>query len=200
MRRALSLSAALLAVTLAASVVNAAQPVYVGPYPLFKTILFDVDYAVSTASASTMPLGSETIISIGLATNAPTTSAGCQAQVDWFDWDGTPAGLSGSNKAPVGPFLLPGQTLEFTSSLNSVNPGEYPPFTENVFRDTTNPQGSKVAFEGFAQIRVLCPAGVPTPKLRVDAEVAKAQVNANGGLGFQYKPINVTKTTGVVGY
>jgi hypothetical protein len=202
MRYGLSLSVAFLTITLAASVARAAQPVYVGPYALFKTILFDIDYAVSTANTSSQAaVGSETIVSIGLASNAPSTGASCQAQVDWFDWDGTPAGLSGGVPTPgAGPFLVAGQTLEYTTSLVPANPNEYPPFTQNVFRDTTNPSGSKVAFEGYAQIRVMCPAGTPQPKIRVDAEVVKTQIGTGGVIGFQYKPINVTKTTGLIGY
>jgi hypothetical protein len=122
--------------------------------------------------------------------------------VDWFDWDGFPAGLSGpgfiSTSTPN--TLLPGQTLEFTTSLNSANPLEYPPFTENVFRDTTNPAGSVVPFEGRAEVRVICPAGVSIRLLRVDAEVATAVISASGALVYHYKPINVTKVSGLVGY
>jgi hypothetical protein len=201
MRHALSLSVAFVA-AIAASASMAAQPVIVGPYPLLKKIVYDVDYAVSTTTPGTAApsAGSETIISIGLPTNGAATGAQCQAQVDWFDWDGFPAGLSGPSPAGSVPTLLPGHTLEFTTSLNSATPQEFPPFTENVFRDTTKPAGSKIAFEGHAQVRVLCPSGVASPKLRVDAEVVRFETDANGKLKYKYKPINVTRTAGLSGY
>ena len=201
MRCALTLSVALLLAGVVASPTRAAQPVYTGPYPLFTTAVYDLDYAVSTAGTAKQPTsGSETIVSIGLPSGAVAAEAQCAAQVDWFDWDGFPAGLSGPpGTAAGGPInLVAGQTLEFTSSLNTANPFEYPPFTENVFRDTTNPQGSVVPFEGRAEIRVSCVKPVATP-LRVDAEVVTVESTASG-LVFKYKPINVTQVSGLIGY
>jgi hypothetical protein len=192
-----------MASALSAAPVWAAQPVYTGPYPVLPTIVFDVDYAVSTAfSGSTLAPGSETIISIGEATDAKMGSAPCVAQVDWFDWDGSPAGLSGPGKDSTGVVntLTPGKTLEFTSSLNSGFPMEYFPFQENVFRNTSLPAGSKVAFEGHAQIRISCPAGVPRPGLRLDAEVVRFHYNDKGLPRVVYKPVNITKTAGLTGY
>src|SRR5271165_7214731 len=125
MRIRLHMSAALLALAVSASGAQAAQPVIVGPYPLLKTAVYDLDYAVSTAAApGLLPSTSDTMVSIGLPTGASAAEAQCQAQVDWFDWDGFPAGLSGPGflSAGVANTLLPGQTLEYTTSLNPANP------------------------------------------------------------------------------
>jgi hypothetical protein len=207
MKCAVSLSIALAAASITTSQALAApQPVVVGPYPVLRTAIYDIDYAISNPdpAGSTQPRdASETIVSIGLPSGASSVAAVCQAQVDWFDWDNTPAGLSGPGfLAAGGPVnLVPGQTLEFTTSTNSVNPLEYPPFTENIFRDITVPVNSVKKFEGRAEVRILCPAGVVPPKtLRVDAEVVKVETTAAGLLSFTYKPINVTKTSGLVGY
>ena len=90
---------------------------------------------------------------------------GCLAQVDWFDWNGVPAGVSGGPGATP-TTLLANRTLEFTTSSNA-NPNNYPNFQENVFRDAKDP------FEGYAQVRIQCPAGAAGIKaLRVDAEFA----------------------------
>ena len=191
------------------SAMAAPQPVVVGPYTLLTKAIYNLDYAVSTASSppATQPAGgSETIVYIGLPSGISTTSsyALCQAQVDWFDWNNVPAGLSGPGFLPSGGgpvMLLAGQTLEYTSSINSANPGEYPPFTENIFRDVTNPKTSVTPFEGRAEVRILCPAGVAAPTaLRVDAEVVTVTTNAAGQLDFHYKPVNVTKIIGLIGY
>jgi len=169
----------------------AAQPVIVGPYPTLTTVYYDVDYAVS--GTSQLGVKSDTIISIGLPSSVNVT--GCQAQVQWFDWNGALAGLSGpSSPTAAIPTLAPGQTLEFTSSPTAV-PGEYPDFVENVFRDT------KTSFEGYAQIRVACSNGATLRGLRVDAEfVTQTPVGAGVPPLISSKTINVTKPAGLVGY
>jgi len=166
----------------------AAQPIFVGPYGPVTQILYDVDYAVSAAQSPVQNIKADTIISIGLPSG--TQPAGCFAQVDWFDWNGAPAGLSGGPAATPA-LLLPNHTLEFTTSSNAL-PNNYPNFQENVFRDMTGP------FEGYAQIRIQCPAGGPTLKaLRIDAEFATFDPTTQS---YMTKTINVTKPTGLVGY
>ena len=60
---------------IAASQAHGAQPVVVGPYVLLTTVLFNVDYAVSTGNREGQPSsGSDTIISIGLPSGAPTSN------------------------------------------------------------------------------------------------------------------------------
>jgi hypothetical protein len=179
-----------------ASAAMAAQPIILPPYPLLQQALYDVDYAVAASGPnSPQGIGADTIISIGLPSKVTTT--GCQAQVDWFDWDGTPAGLSGpGSTAAGGPVtLVPGQTLEYTTSTNGV-PNNYPHYQENVFRDKTAP------FEGYAQIRVQCPAGVALSALRVDAQFVTSNPSVKAGFPpeIKSKTINVTKTTGLTGY
>jgi len=194
-----------LSVIAASQAHGAPQPVIVGPYVLLTTAIYYVDYAVSTANAASQPTsGSDTIISIGLPSGASSSGGLCQAQVFWLDWNGAHAGLSGPGFLPGGGGpndIVPGQTLEYTSSLNSGNPFEYPPFDENVFRDITNPANSVAPFEGYAQVRILCPPGTPAlTQLRVDAEVVSVSKTPSGALSFRYKPINVTKVSGLVGY
>ena len=181
---------------LAAAPVIAGQPIYLGPYPLVQQVFYDVDYAVSSAAASSVGgVSADTIISIGLPSSVKTT--GCAAQVDWFDWDGTPAGLSGPPVNSAGGLitLVPGQTLEFTTSSNGL-PNNYPNFQENVFRDKSTP------FEGYAQIRVVCTGAAAIKALSVDAEFATQNPSFKTGYPptIKTKTINVTKPTGIVGY
>jgi hypothetical protein len=164
---------------------NAAQPVFVTPVnaPLLPNLLYEVDYAVSSGPQTQSRY--DTIVTLSLPAKNSAAN-GCSLQVRWFDWNGAAAGLSGG-------FLLPpGPSMEFTSSVNSALPGEYVPFIENVFRST------KIAFEGYAQVYTNCPV---TTKLRIDAEFVTLTVPAAGGpAAFEYKPINVTRPTGAVGY
>jgi hypothetical protein len=174
----------------------APQPIIVGPYPILQQTLYDVDYAVSSLAAnSPQGIGADTIISIGLPSKV--NVVGCQAQVDWFDWDGTPAGLSGPGNLPTGApnLLVPGHTLEYTTSSNA-NPNNYPHYQENVFRDKTTP------FEGYAQVRIQCPTLVSLAALRIDAQFLTTNPSGKTGFppGIKSKTINVTKTAGLVGY
>ena len=172
---------------------KAAQPVILPPYPLLNQVLYDVDYAV--ASVSSTGTTADTIISIGLTSSVKTQ--GCAAQVDWFDWNGAPAGLSGPGLNTAGGLitLVPGMTMEYTTSSNG-NPNNYPDFQENVFRNLTTP------FEGYAQIRIVCTGGAAIKALSVDAEFATQTPSGIAGAppDITTKTINVTKPTGVVGY
>ena len=172
---------------------KAAQPIILPPYPLLNQVIYDVDYAVSSASSTGTT--ADTIISIGLPSGVKTQ--GCAAQVDWFDWDGTAAGLSGPGMNTAGGLitLSPGMTLEYTTSSNG-NPNNYPNFQENVFRSLTTP------FEGYAQVRIVCTGGVAIKALSVDAEFATRTPSGVAGVppDITTKTINVTKPTGVIGY
>jgi hypothetical protein len=180
---------------LCAAQAYAAQPVILPPYPVLPTVLYDVDYAVSSPAPAGAPgMSADTIISIGLPTSVKTT--GCSAQVDWFDWDGTPAGLSGPGAGATGLLtVVPGQTLEYTTSSNG-NPNNYPNFQENVFRDSSK------AFEGYAQVRIQCPSAVTLAALRVDAEFATSTPSGSTDFpaSITTKTINVSKPTGLIGY
>lgn len=176
-------------------VAKAAQPIITAPYVLAPTVLYDVDYAVShPATAGAVSTRAETIISIGLPFSVHVTK--CFAQVAWYDWDGTSAGLSGNSPAG-GDVLISGHTLEYVTTPTAASPAEFPPYIENVFRDKASD------FEGHAEIRITCPSGVTPPKaLRVDAHWVTAEPNpANPNTPERrYQPINITKKTGLVGY
>jgi len=87
---------------------------------------------------------------------------------------------------------LPGETLEFTTSNNVAAPLTYFPFEENVFRST------KAFFEGHAQIRSDCPT---SDKVRADAEFATLTIPSGATSGtVNYKVINISRPTGIVGY
>jgi hypothetical protein len=174
----------------------AAQVIIQPPYSALNTVVYDVDYAVSTGQDTATAFPADTIVSIGLP--ASFKSGLCQAQVAWFDWDGTAAGLSGPGTDPKtgAPYTLaPGETLEFSTSFNAA-PNNYPDFQENVFRN------SSATFEGYAQVRVQCDSATTAQALRVDAEFATRQPGpvANGPPVVTTKTINVTAPTGLLGY
>ena len=142
---------------------QAAEPVYAPPYALLPNVLYVVPYAVSTQplppAAPAYPVA-EMIISIGNVKR-------CKVQVEWIDWNGTTAGLSGPAAPP--PPVPPSGSLQFHTQAASPPPlSPLPPYTLNVFSDLAGP------FEGKANIRSDCK---PSKKLFVDAgfEVIPAQ-------------------------
>lgn len=113
-------------------------------------------------------------------------SKGCTYQVEWENFDGTLAGVSGPAAPPVG------GTLVFTTQAA---PGiSLYPYTFGVYSDLKGP------FEGHAHIRVTCPAGVAPPKtFRVDAGFVKVESTSSGSLDFEYKAIEIVKPAGNAG-
>ena len=159
----------------------AATPVLATP------IIYTVPYAVSTepvvpAAGATFP-DAETVVAIGSDSAA---TKGCAYQVEWENFDGTLAGVSGPAAPPVG------GTLVFTTQAAAGIP--LYPYTFGVYSDLTGP------FEGHAHIRVLCPAGVAPPKtFRVDAGFVKVEATSSGSLDFEYKAIEIVKPAGNAG-
>jgi hypothetical protein len=168
----------------------AATPVLATP------IIYTVTYAVSTepvvpAGGITFPAAG-TVVAIGSDSAA---AKGCAYQVEWENFDGTLAGVSGPAAVPA-----PGGTLVFTTQFASpaVPPPPVPlfPYTFGVYSDLTGP------FEGHAHIRVICPTGVKPPAaFRVDAGFVRVQGDPSTGAccGFNYKAIKIVKPTGNVG-
>jgi hypothetical protein len=157
----------------------AATPVLATP------IIYTVPYAVSTepvapAGGVTL-LDAETVVAIGSDSAA---SKGCGYQVEWENFDGTLAGVTGPAAPPVG------GTLVFTTQAAAVLP--LYPYTFGVYSDLTGP------FEGHAHIRVICPAGVAPPKaFRVDAGFVRVEPTASGDCcNFNYKAIEIVKPAG----
>jgi len=184
---------AAVAVTMIAApaVVWAAQPHNATPAATvaLPNLLFEVDYAVAGATSvgNTIEMV-DTIVSIGLASTA---TVKCDIQVAWFDWNGVGMGFSGDGLGAISN-LFPGETLEFTTSNNVAAPLTYFPFEENVFRST------KAFFEGHAQIRSDCPT---SDKVRADAEFATLTIPSGATSGtVNYKVINISRPTGIVGY
>lgn len=154
---------------------------------LLPTLVYEVDYAVASKvdPAVTQPAFSNTIVTVGLPKSS---TARCRVQVRWVDWNGATKGISGPQ------FVGPGQSLEFTSSVNTGNPTEYPPYCENVFRNAPD------EFEGYAQILTdaNCPAGT---RFRVDAEwVTATPLVGTQSFTYFYKPVAVSAPAGVAGY
>ncbi len=187
-------TAVFVAAGLGAGPTRAAQPIILPPYPILQTVIYNIDYAVSVPKTKAVNgVSADTIVSIGLPSGVPAT--GCEAQVFWFDWDGTPAGRSGPTKNVDGTViaLVPGQTLEYTTSSNG-NPNNYPNFQENVFRSASTP------FEGYAQIRISCSSAPAIKALSVDAEFVTQSGPAGVPPVITSKTIVVSKPTGVIGY
>jgi hypothetical protein len=164
---------------LAAGGAQAAQPSYFPPYALLPNVLYVVPYAVSTQPATTanpvFPLA-ETVITIGGVKR-------CKVQVQWVDWNGATAGLSGAPVPP--PAIPPNGALEYVTRQNAVVP--LSPFVLNVFSDVKEP------FEGHANIRSDCKVGT---KLRVDAEFV---VLTGSTAAPEYKEIPVVQPAGNLG-
>jgi hypothetical protein len=166
----------------------AATPVLATP------VIYTVPYAVSTepvapAGGITL-LDAETVVAIGSDSAA---TKGCAYQVEWENFDGTLAGVSGPAVVPA-----PGGTLVFTTqSATPLVPPILPlyPYTFGVYSDLTGP------FEGHAHIRVTCPTGTTPPKaFRVDAGFVRVQPTETGACcGFNYKAIEIVKATGNTG-
>jgi len=172
----------------------AAQPIILPPYPHLTTVIYDIDYAASIPKANAVRgVSADTIVSIGLPSGVQTQ--GCEAQVQWLAWDGAGAGVSGPTKNVDGTViaLVPGQTLEYTTSSNG-NPNNYPNFQENVFRSIAT------EFEGSAQVRISCPNGQTLRGLSVDAEFVTQSGPAGVPPLITSKTIVVSKPTGVSGY
>ena len=158
----------------------AAQPVYPTPpgTGLLPNILYVVPYAVSTEPVvgpgpAAFP-DAETEITIGVIKK-------CHIQVEWVDWDGTTAGVSGPPTPP--PPLVPvGGAIEFHTQ--NVSPIPLPPYILNVSSDLPAP------FEGHANIRSDCKA---TTKLKIDAGFV---VIPSPGAVPLYKPIPTIRPDG----
>ena len=182
LNRVVFLAGAALAISTLAPAAEAAQTVYVTPAAaaLLPTVRFDLGYAVAGRQATEQGVltNADTIVSIGLSSGVTAT---CYVQLAWYDWNGVLTGVSGGY--PVGP----GRTYEFTTSVNSLQPGEHPPYVENIFRNTSKP------FEGYAQIRSNC----TTVPMRADAQFVLT--DAKTPSPPTYKPIRIMKTTGLVG-
>jgi hypothetical protein len=158
--------------------------------PVLATpIIYTVPYAVSTepiipGAGPTFP-DAETVVAIGFDSAA---FGGCAFQVEWENFDGTLAGVSGPAAMPVG------GTLVFTTQAAAGIP--LYPYTFGVYSDLTGP------FEGHAHIRVKCPTGVAPPKaFRVDAGFVRVQGDPSTGAccGFNYKAIEIVKPIGNLG-
>lgn len=165
---------------IAAGAASAAQPTWVTPggTALAFAPVYAIPYAVSgRGTAGTVGRVSETVVTVGV--NGSGTA--CQIQVEWRDWNGVLAGVSG-------PFVVgPEQTLEFTT-FPFVTPPQTPaPFTLNVFRS------SDIPFEGHAKVRSSCPSGA---RLRVNAQAVITDPNFGNA---EYVHIKVTRVPGNVG-
>jgi hypothetical protein len=75
---------------------GAAQPVILTPAatPLLPTIIYVLPYAVSFLTGGVPD--AETVVTIGTEKKLISSSGAlCNIQVEWLDWDGTTAGVSG---------------------------------------------------------------------------------------------------------
>jgi hypothetical protein len=145
-------------VLLAAAVALTAIPAFAGQ-PTFSTpagtpplpnVVYVIPYATSTVSATGAP-GTETVVTI----DAPAVAGiACNYQVEWVDFDGTSAGVSGPVTIPAG------GTLEFVTQ--AAVGGSLVPFVPNVFSNLTG------GFEGYANVRSDCDA--KTARTGIDAE------------------------------
>jgi hypothetical protein len=146
---------------------------------LLPNLIYTVPYAVSTSPAATpqFPVA-ETVVSIG----TDTAGVNCNFQVEWEDWNGAAAGVSGPAAPPVG------GTYDFTTQSAAVVP--LFPYTLNVFSDV------KAPFEGHAHVRTDCPTGTA---IRVDAGFVRLEQNASGSINYNYKAIEIVKPTGNTG-
>lgn len=192
--------------TMAPNAANAApQPYFITPAgtPLLPNTLYVLPYAVAdqqgtaqsvnanTSTSGTITGGSvlktQTIVSIGLPVGA--TGNGCKVQIQWIDWNGVQAGVSG-------PILVGlAQTYEFTTNVSPA--ATYPPYVLNVFSNLSK----TIPFEGYAKIRSDCAAD---RRLRIDAGyemVIPIQISAAAPATLMrvIKEIKVVRPTGNVG-
>jgi hypothetical protein len=150
--------------------------------------IYSLPYAVSTSPASTptsFPIA-ETVVAIGWDSAVSPPPASCGFQVEWENFDGTLAGVSGPAAMPAN------GTLVFTTQAAAVAP--LFPYTFGVYSDLTGP------FEGQAHVRVKCPAGTALPKSRLDAGFVVVELTGSGACcSNRYKAIDVVKPAGNIG-
>jgi hypothetical protein len=115
-------------------------------------------------------------LAVATVGNPRSNGQSCRVQLEWLDWDGAAAGVSG-------PFLLaPDDTLEFTTAVDPAFPTTY---QLNVLRNRDTP------FEGHGKVRSNC------TRLKVDAQLFSNEISQPGQ--YEIDPISVVRTTGNVG-
>jgi hypothetical protein len=158
---------------------KAAQPVIPTPagVALLPNIIYVIPYAISSLSAAGGGPATETVVTIdGLAS----TATQCRFQVQWLDWNGAAAGVSGPTAIPAG------GSFELVT-LPQVGPSLFP-YIPNVFSNASKP------FEGYANVRTNCPTATRTG---VDAAFVRRPSSTGGDA--TYKEIEPASRTGNLG-
>lgn len=145
--------------------------------PVQFAAVYLVPYATSQPPLG-VPLVAETVVTVGVNASSPNP---CQIQVEWVDWNGGAAGVSG-------PFLVPPDfTFEFTTHNMPPPPPAWPLGQLNVFRSQAAP------FEGHAKVHSSCGTG---RRLRVNAQTVSTNLASQVS---KYIHTKVTKIPGNVG-